>query len=101
MTDSYDDLPPDVAARFMEFVRHVDGEYQVHDLQGLVNFIAEHAEEYPQLLNLVQLDGDALVKHYKETGEVPPGVKLVGKATRDGSNVVDLTVIHGPMPKKP
>ena len=101
MADSYDDLPPDLAAQLMEFVCDVEGEYQVQDMQWLANFILQHQEEYPQLLNLIQIDEDAVVEYYKKTGEVPPGVKLVRTTTREGNNVVDLSVIHGSTSKKP
>jgi hypothetical protein len=88
-------LPPEVAARLMECLEEVEGDYRVKDMEGLVTLIVEHGPRYPFLYELVTVNKDALVKHYETTGEVPPGVKLVKTIAEEGSNVVGLSVIHG------
>lgn len=95
--DDFSDLPPDLGAALMRCLREIDGEFEVADMEGLVKLIAEHGEQYPVLLSLVTVNEEAVVAHFKETGEVPPGIKLIGKI-REGEKVTRLEVIHGPKP---
>jgi hypothetical protein len=50
---------------------------------------------YPSLRELFTIDKDALVEHFKNTGEVPPGIKLIHTSTEEGSNVTRLEVRYG------
>ena len=94
------DLPPEIAAKFMACLEEVGGDYRVKDTMALVELIAAHGSEFPFLQELVTVDMDAVVKHYEDTGEVPPGIKLVRTTTEEGSNVVVLDVLHGPRTNK-
>jgi hypothetical protein len=94
------DLPPGIAARLMVCLEEVGDEYHVKDMKALVELIAENGSEFPFLLQLVTVNMDAIVKHYEEIGEVPPGIKLVRTTTQEGSNVVGLDVLHGPRTTK-
>jgi len=100
MSGSQNTLPPDLRAKFMSFLREVNGQFELVDKEGLILFVAEHGKQYPELLGLFQLNEDALVEHYEKTGEVPPGVKLIRKTTQEGSNVVGLEVLRGPIPPR-
>ena len=93
-------LPPQIQATVMSFMREVEGEYEINDMEGFVLFIVKNMNEYPDLKNLLKIDEDALVGRYERTGEVPPGVKLVRTTQEEGSNVVGLEVLHGPIPPK-
>ena len=94
------DLPPEISARFMACLEEVNGDYQVKDKRALMELIAEHGATFPFLQELITVDLDAVVKHYEETGEVPPGIKLIRTTTNEGSNVVSLDVFHGPRSTK-
>jgi len=94
------DLPPELGAKFLSFLREVNGEYKVADMVGLVKFVAEHGLQYPDLFNLFEINEEAIVEHFKRTGEVPPGVKMIVTTTHDDDNVTELEVFHGPMPPK-
>jgi len=59
-----------------------------------------HAEQYPVLGAMIEVSEAALVQHFKDTGEVPPGVKMIEKARHLGTNVTGLRVLHGPIPPK-
>ena len=96
MSDDLRSLPPELLERFMSFLRDVDGQIEVIDGPGFVGFVMEHYNEYPVLLNMIKLNEEALTEHYERTGEVPPGVKLIKKTTREGENVTKLEIIHGP-----
>jgi len=61
-----------------------------------VELIAEHGDAFPFLRELITVNLDAVVKHYEETGEVPPGIKLIRTTTEAGSNVTSLDVLRGP-----
>jgi hypothetical protein len=91
-------LPPEIAAKLMTFLREENGEFQVADIQGLLNFVAEYGERHPALLELFKLNEEAVVEHFKRTGEVPPGVKVVHTTTREGDNVTKLEIFQGPLP---
>ena len=69
-------------------------------MRGLCGFILKNAEQYPALLTLIEPNEEWLVENFKRTGEVPPGVKLIYTETREGDNVTDLRVFHGPLPPK-
>lgn len=88
-------LPPEIAERLMECLREVDGTFEVADMRALLNLIVEHGEEHPQLQALVVVNEEMLMQRFLETGEVPPGVKIVG-TTRESDKVTRLEVIHGP-----
>src|SRR5437899_426234 len=96
MSDRLDDLPPEVHERIMSFFREVDGSLEVSDKLGLIAFIADNLDTYPALGQLVQLNEEALTKHVQETGEVPPGVKLIKTATVEGQNVTHVRIYNGP-----
>jgi len=49
---------------------------------------------------MIEVSEAALVQHFKDTGEVPPGVKMIEKARHLGTNVTGLRVLHGPIPPK-
>ncbi len=94
------DLPEDLARRLMSLLTDTDGEPQVKDMPGLIVFIAEHCETYPFLLDLVNINEEEVIKHFEETGEVPPGIKLIGTSTEEGSNVTHLEILQGPIPPR-
>ena len=89
-------LPPELAAKVMSLLREVDGEFEIIDMPALVNLVLEHGHEYPSLRDLIQINEDALLAHYHETGEVPPGIKIVETSRQEGSNVTELKVLYGP-----
>lgn len=89
-------LPPELAAKVMSLLREVDGEFEITDMPALVNLVLAHGQEYPSLRDLIQINEDALLAHYRETGELPPGIKIVETSTQEGSNVTELKVMHGP-----
>ena len=94
-----EEWPPEIAERFMKCLREVDGNFEVADMKGLLTLIAERGKEYPSLLNLVTINEDALVRHFEETGEVPPGVKMIG-TTQLSDKVTKVEIIHGPQPPR-
>jgi len=96
----HDELPPELGAQFLTFLREVNGQFEVVDKEGLVKFVAEHGKEYPVLLSLFSIDKEAVVEHFKKTGEVLPGMKIVHTSTREGENVTKLEVFHAPKPPK-
>ena len=95
-----DNLPEDLAHELMSFITESDGGPQVADMPGFITFIARHADRYPALLGLINVNGDAVIRHYEETGEVPPGIKLIGTSTEEGSNVAHVQILHGPIPPR-
>lgn len=99
MSDDLSNLPDDLKAQFLGFLRETDGRFEVSDFEGLVKFIALHHSKYPALLDLISINESAVVDHFERTGEVPPGIKLV-RTTRESENVTRLEVRHGPTPPK-
>jgi len=95
-----DDLPEDLARQLMSFLTESDGELQIADMPGLITFIARHSDRYPPLLSLINVNGDAVIQHFEETGEVPPGIKLIGTSTEEGSNVTHVQILQGPIPPR-
>lgn len=89
------DLPEDLRGQFLSFLREVDGQFEVADKEGLVRFIAEHASKHPALLSLMQVDKEAAVEHFKKTGEVLPGMRIIHTSTPEGSNVTTLEIHRG------
>ncbi len=94
------DLPTDVLTKLMTFLHETNGELQVIDMPGLVNFAVQHGEQYPILFNLFQVNKQTVLENFHQTGEVPAGVKLIRTATHEGSNVTELEVIRGPRASK-
>jgi hypothetical protein len=90
-------LPKEVVAKLMSFTTETDGGVEVRDSDGFIRFVTEHCEQYPVLLDLVTVNEKALIDHFEKTGEVPPGIKLIGTA-REAPNVTRLTILHGPIP---
>lgn len=95
MANLFEDLPDDLRAEFLSFLKEVNGEWEVADMMGLVGFIATHHKQYPDLLKLVRLNEEWAIKHFQETGEVPPGVKIV-KRTEVSPKVTQVEIFHGP-----
>jgi hypothetical protein len=96
MSQDFEDLPEEIQRGVMAFTREVDGELEVDDMMGLINFIFDHSTKYPALLRLVKVNEEALTRHINETGEVPPGVKAIRKTPVPGTNVTKLDIVHGP-----
>jgi hypothetical protein len=86
MNPDVTDLPPELGAEFLSFLREVNDQFEVADTRGLVSFIVEHAEQYPFLLDLIEINWDAIVERFERTGEVPPGIQLTRTATREASS---------------
>lgn len=100
MSRHKDDLPPEIGAKLMTFLRETNGQFEVADMLGLVNFVLEHGDRHPALWDLLKINEEAVVEHFKRTGEVPPGVKIVHTATQEGDNVTKLEIFRGPIPPK-
>jgi len=98
--NTWSNVPPEIVERLMACLEEVDGDYEVKDFKALLDLVIEHGTAFPALRELVKLNEDAVRKHYEETGQAPPGVKIVKKTTAEGSNVVRLDVIHGPRSTK-
>ena len=97
---THPEIPAALHSKLMSLMREVDGTYKITDMGAFLHLISEHAEQYPQLLDLVKVKEGALEQHYEQTGEVPPGVKLIRTTREEGSNVVGLEVLRGPIPPK-
>ena len=95
MTYQGDELPPDVAANLMKFIRQRDGEIEVIDREDFLDFIIDNCRRYPALQGLLKVDGDAAMDYYERTGKVPSGIRLIKTTTRDGDNVTELEIIDG------
>lgn len=80
------DLPPELGAEFLSFLREADDQFEVADAQGLLSFIAAHAKQYPFLLDLLEINMDAVVERFERTGDVPPGIMLTRTTTSEASN---------------
>ena len=100
MDGQKDNLPPEIGAKLMKFLRETNGQFEVADMQGLLNFVVEYGEQYPGLLNLFDVNHEAIVENFKRTGEVPPGVRIIYTETREGDNVTKLRIFRGPLPPK-
>jgi hypothetical protein len=97
MDDDLKDLPPEIRDRFFSFLRMGDdGNVQVPDQKAFIDFIYEMAPTYPALMNCLQLNEEKLTEHCRETGEVPPGVKLIKTTDVEGQNVTHVRIFHGP-----
>jgi hypothetical protein len=94
--EDFDGLPAEIRAGLLSFTRESDGEIEIADPRGMVQFILDHAEAYPVLLKAISVDKEALTRHIEATGEVPPGVKAIRVRTTPGSNVTRLDILHGP-----
>lgn len=102
MSKNLKDLPPEISAKLMSFLREANGTFEVADREGLFNFVAEYAERYPALLALVKINQEALVEHFEKTGEVLPGVELIKTTTGEGGdNVTTLEIFRAPSTPKP
>jgi hypothetical protein len=99
MSDGLENLPSDLKQTMLRFLREKDDGFEVVDMLGLVNFIVEHGTTYPALYTLVKINEEAVIDHYKRTGEVPPGIKLIHK-TQESDKVTRLEVLRGPLPPK-
>lgn len=96
MSDDLKSLPDELKTQFLSFLREGEnGQWELIDKDGLLNFVAEHGKTHPALWNLFTVNEDALVKHFEETGEVPPGVKMIAK-TRINEKVTKVQILHGP-----
>lgn len=95
-----DQLPPEIGAQFLSYLREVDGKFEVVDKEGLLNFIAEYSEKYPILRGLFTVNEEAVLEHFHKTGEAPPGIKIIHTSTREGDNVTKLEVFRGPVANK-
>ena len=93
-------FPAEIQAKLMSLLHEVDGEYEIADMKAFIEFVAANGAAYPELLAFVNINETALADHYETTGEVPPGVKMVRTTSHEGSNVVELEVVHGPTPPK-
>ena len=100
MSENWDDLPPEIGAKLMGCLRETDGQFEVADKEALLKLVAEHGEQYPVLLGLFKIDYDAVVEHFKKTGEVLPGMRIIHTETREGDNVTKLEIFRGPIPPK-
>jgi hypothetical protein len=80
------DLPPELGAEFFSFLREANDQFEVADAQGLLCFIAAHAEQFPFLLDLFEINMDAVVERFELTGEVLPGIMLTRTTTSEASN---------------
>lgn len=100
MAQDWNDLPPEIGAKLMTFLRETNGAFEVADMEGLVKLIAEHGNEHPLLTTLLKIDYEAVVEHFKRTGEVLPGMRIIHTETREGDNVTKLEIFRGPIPPK-
>ena len=94
MSEEYN-FPKEINEKIMTLLKDVDGEYQITDLKAFAKLVAEYGEQYPSLYDFIEIDKEEIISHYKNTGEVPPGVKLVETSSEEGSNVINLRVLHG------
>lgn len=97
MSDGLENLPRDLKGTLLTFLREDGERFEIIDMMGLVNFIVEHGAKYPALYSLVKINQEAAIEHYKRTGEVPPGIKIV-HTTQESDKVTRLDVLHGPIP---
>jgi len=100
MVEEPSDLPPHIVAALMKFVRVVDGNIEVTEVKGLVEFLLAHHDTYPALDDLVTVNWEKVWQHFEDTGEVPPGIELISTTNLPGTNVTRLQVIRGPIPPK-
>jgi len=100
MDQDWHDLPPEIGAKLMTFLRETNGAFEVTDKEGLVKFVVEYGKQHPVLMTLVQIDYDAVVEHFKRTGEVLPGMRIIHTETHEGDNVTKLEIFRGPISPK-
>jgi len=86
MNSDVADLPPELGAEFLSFLREVNDQFEVVDTRGLLSFILNHVEQYPALLNLIEINWNAVIERFERTGEVPPGLMLTRTSTREASS---------------
>ena len=100
MAEDWSNFPPEIAAKLMSLLREANGTFEVSDMEGLIKLIAQHGAEYPLLQTLISIDYEAVVEHFKRTGEVLPGMRIIHTETREGENVTKLEIFRGPsLPK--
>lgn len=99
MSGDISDLPHNLRLRLLSFIRETDGgDFEVTDNKGFVEFIFEHRTQFPALGELLKINESAVLDHFKRTGNVPPGIKMVQK-TQESKKVTRLEVHYGPKPK--
>lgn len=92
-------MPPELVARVDACMREdANGEYNIIDMPTLIGLVMEHGKQFPALRNLLQLNKDAVIEHFHQTGEGVPGVKITLVSTEEGSNVTALRVHYGKAP---
>jgi hypothetical protein len=70
-TDRLHDLPRELWDRLLSFLQPVgDGSLEIADWSGLMDVIAEQADAYPALLNIVAVNEARLIQHLKKTSDV-------------------------------
>lgn len=101
MSGRIEDLPPEVREKLLSYCRVEDEQVRVVDLDGLLRYIVEQGGQYPVLHSLVKIDKEFLIERFKQTGELPAGVKMIRKTTQEGDNLTKLDIFHGPIEPKP
>jgi hypothetical protein len=97
MSNDLEGLPEDIQRRFLMLIHfHDDGTWECPDRRAFVDFILDNADAHPALLEFVCVDEERLMRHVRETGDVPPGIKIIKTSTAEGDNVTQLRVFHGP-----
>jgi len=56
MNKNIDDLPPEIGAKLMTFLRETNSGFEVADMAGLLNFVAEYGERHPVIQDLVKIN---------------------------------------------
>jgi len=98
--DSDNELPEHIRERLATIVAMCDIEGEDAAKLAMIKLIVESGEQYPVLFDLVSVNEAAVIEHYENTGEVPPGITLIGTATPEGENVTYLEILRGPIPPK-
>lgn len=99
MSGDISDLPHDLRLRLLSFIRQTDnGDFEITDNKSFVEFIFEHRIQFPALGDLLKINESAVLDHFKRTGNVPPGIKMV-QMTQESKKVTRLAVRYGPKPK--
>ena len=62
-----DEFPTEIGARLMTFLRETNGEFEVADMLGFLNFVAEYGERHPVLRGFVKINEEAVVEHFKRS----------------------------------
>ena len=92
------DVPPEIRAQIIALLREVDDEYEITDMAAMVSLIVEHGKKYPSLYKLMRIDNDAVVAHFRKTGEVIPGIQIVQTSTDEGE-LTKMAIFRGPLSK--